>query len=242
MFQHSHNGNIETGVDRLLSLVKSRKEISLSDAAKTLNVSRDVVEHWSDVMCEQGLLKIRLSLRERYLVHPDYYKLSNGELSKLKEILSFKFSDLAKTTDLQGTILNEKAKEVRAEIKILESKIKELKIYENLKLDCEKRESVLKKQQLKLKSEKNKIESQFKLIERKEKNLEKKTKKVHEKKNQLSVMEKEMNNKFKFAIKLTAKLIKSDKKIAEKIKRLDKRERKLRIQLFTQGSKTEVTS
>ena len=55
---------IQTGVDRLVQLVKQSKRISVPDAAKTLNVSKVVVEEWADFCSSSEDIKKIRSLRE----------------------------------------------------------------------------------------------------------------------------------------------------------------------------------
>lgn len=59
---------IETGVDKLVELVKARKRISVPDAAKLLNVSKVVVEEWADFLEEEGIISIEYKFTTPYLV------------------------------------------------------------------------------------------------------------------------------------------------------------------------------
>ena len=49
---------IATPVDRLILIVKKRKKISLSEAARYLGVSQDQVEEWVRVLEEQNYVKL----------------------------------------------------------------------------------------------------------------------------------------------------------------------------------------
>jgi DNA repair exonuclease SbcCD ATPase subunit len=72
-------GKIETGVDRLVELVKERKKISIDDATKELGVSKPVVQEWAEFLEEENLIGIEYSLSKTYLVEK---KLSKGEVKK----------------------------------------------------------------------------------------------------------------------------------------------------------------
>ncbi|MBI2548403.1 hypothetical protein HYW21_03560 [Candidatus Woesearchaeota archaeon] len=59
---------IETGVDKLMSLVQQNKEISMQDASLKLGVSLEVVRQWAYSMEEEGTLTIQYRLAKEYLV------------------------------------------------------------------------------------------------------------------------------------------------------------------------------
>ena len=71
------NDKIETGVDKLLALIKSRQKLSISDAAQELNVHKTIVEHWADALDEKGLIKVKLTLKNKFLMDKDYYHKSS---------------------------------------------------------------------------------------------------------------------------------------------------------------------
>jgi chromosome segregation ATPase len=60
---------IQTGVDRLVQLIKQSNRISVPDAAKTLNVSKVVVEEWADFLEEEGIISIEYKFTTPYLVN-----------------------------------------------------------------------------------------------------------------------------------------------------------------------------
>jgi hypothetical protein len=61
-------GKIQTGVDKLVELVHQQQKISLSDAAKALGVSKAIVQEWADFLSEEGLLEVKYSLSQTYLI------------------------------------------------------------------------------------------------------------------------------------------------------------------------------
>lgn len=61
-------GNIQTGVDRLVALVKEKGKIAIDEAAKTLGVSKDNVQEWADFLEEESIIEIKYGLAKTYLV------------------------------------------------------------------------------------------------------------------------------------------------------------------------------
>jgi DNA repair exonuclease SbcCD ATPase subunit len=74
---------IETGVDKLVALVKQNRRISVPDAAKKLNVSKVVVEEWADFLEEEGIINIEYNFTTPYLVERQMSKKEVDE--KVKE-------------------------------------------------------------------------------------------------------------------------------------------------------------
>ena len=74
---------IETGVDRLVRLVKERGKIAMQDAAKQLGLSKTVIEEWADFLEEEGIISLEHSLTKSYLIER---KLTKKEVEvKAKE-------------------------------------------------------------------------------------------------------------------------------------------------------------
>lgn len=69
---------VTTDVDKLISLVERKKEISIEDAAKELGISSKTVESLGDLLEEEGIVHIKYKFTTPYLVH---------ERQKLKEEL-----------------------------------------------------------------------------------------------------------------------------------------------------------
>jgi len=79
--------SIETGVDRLLALLREKKKLDIVDAAKRLGVSLDIVQEWADFLDEEGLLKVEYSLTKTYLVPR---QLTKKELSEKQHVYNQK--------------------------------------------------------------------------------------------------------------------------------------------------------
>ncbi len=58
---------IETGVDKLVSLVQKYQKITLDDAAKELGVGTVVIQEWADFLEEQGVISVEYSLSKVWL-------------------------------------------------------------------------------------------------------------------------------------------------------------------------------
>jgi len=79
---------IETGVDKLVHIIKDKKKIEIGEAAKKLGVSKVVVEEWADFLEEEGLISIDYNLSKTFLVER---KLTKKEVvTKTKEFHSNK--------------------------------------------------------------------------------------------------------------------------------------------------------
>ncbi|MBN1275692.1 hypothetical protein JXA12_05385 [Candidatus Woesearchaeota archaeon] len=141
--------DIETGVDKLVSLIEQKKRVSLDEAAKQLGVSKVLVQEWADFLEEDGLISVEYTLSKVWLVER---KLSKSEVEKkTKEYTSKKESFVRKVeTTLQSlekdTIGFEKMKEefadlkksIGGEIEAVKKDFKELEYYENLKNNIDK--------------------------------------------------------------------------------------------------------
>src|SRR3989338_4440294 len=74
---------IETGVDKLVNLVKERGKIALADAAKELGVSTTVIQEWVDFLEDEGIISVEYKLTKPFLVE---IKLTKKEVEvKAKE-------------------------------------------------------------------------------------------------------------------------------------------------------------
>jgi len=140
---------IETGVDKLVSLVKERGRIALQDAAKELGVSMTVIQEWVDFLEEEGIISVEYKLTKPYLVER---KLTKKEVeAKAKENLS-KRDVFVRKAEVSLNFLEKQAedlKKVKSEFDRLKSELgmeldtvredlKELERYQQLKEDLQK--------------------------------------------------------------------------------------------------------
>ena len=136
--------NIETGVDKLVLLVREKKKITVSDAAKALGVSKTVLQEWADFLQEEKVIDIDYKLASTWLLEK---KLTEEDLSKKKnEFDTLKEGFVRKLESSIETINHESdnikglksdfekiKKEIGTELDKVQNEVKELESYENLK-------------------------------------------------------------------------------------------------------------
>ncbi len=73
---------IDTDVDRLYSLVKQKKKISLRSASKRLGEKKEIIEKWAKILDEAGLIDFDYSLNP---IAGAYLKVKKNEKKKTKK-------------------------------------------------------------------------------------------------------------------------------------------------------------
>jgi len=145
-------GIIETGVDKLVTLVKERGRIAMTDAAKELGVSTTVIQEWVDFLEEEGIISVEYKLTKAYLVER---KLTRKEVdAKAKEFISKK-DVFVRKAEVSLSFLEKQAedlKKVKSEFDKLKSELgleldtvredlKELEKYQQLRSELQKQVS-----------------------------------------------------------------------------------------------------
>ncbi|MBI2659311.1 hypothetical protein HYX05_04415 [Candidatus Woesearchaeota archaeon] len=140
---------IETGVDKLVNLVKERGRIPLQDAAKELGVSITVIQEWVDFLEEEGIISVEYKLTKPFLVER---KLTRKEVeAKAKEFTSKK-DVFVRKAEVSLSFLEKQAtdlKKVKSEFDRMKSELgmeldtvredlKELERYQQLKEELQK--------------------------------------------------------------------------------------------------------
>ena len=93
---------IETGVDKLVKLINTRKKISVKDAARELGVSVSSIEEWADFLEEEGIINIQTHLATVYLTEK---KVGKKELvEKVKEVKEEKDAFLRRVESSMNTM------------------------------------------------------------------------------------------------------------------------------------------
>lgn len=140
--------DIETGVDRLVSLISKNKEIELKAAAKELGVTETVVREWAEFLEEEGMISIEYGLSKVTLSER---KLTKHEAeSKIKEYHSKKdafvrtventMKSLERETDEFETIRNgflDLKDKIGTEMDDVKEELEDLKYYEELKVSID---------------------------------------------------------------------------------------------------------
>ncbi|MDD5086374.1 MAG: hypothetical protein PHV16_01350 [Candidatus Nanoarchaeia archaeon] len=114
---------LQTGVDKLVSLIKEKKRISVPQAAKQLGVSHVLVEEWADFLEEDDIISIEYRLATPWLVDK---KLKKEELKKrIKEFQGKKEVLIRKSESLLGFLNNQgdDITKIREEFKNLKNQI-----------------------------------------------------------------------------------------------------------------------
>ncbi|MBI2647139.1 hypothetical protein HYW99_01565 [Candidatus Woesearchaeota archaeon] len=155
---------IETGVDKLVNLIKERGKIALADAAKELGVSETVVQEWSDFLEEEGIISIEYKLTKPYLVER---KLTKKEVEKKAKEFTSKKDVFVRKAEVSLNFLEKQAEE----LKKVKGEFDKLKNELGLELDTTRNE--LKeleqyqqmREQLKKQIEEQKKDAQLKIEE-----------------------------------------------------------------------------
>ena len=135
---------LETGVDKLVSLIKEKKRISVPQAAKALGVSPVVVEEWADFLEEDDVISIDYKFATPWLIDK---KLKKEEIVKKvkefhgkKDVIIRRSESLLSSVNKEGediTKVRDEFKKIREEIHSeagnVQNELKELEKYEELK-------------------------------------------------------------------------------------------------------------
>ena len=162
---------IETGVDKLVNLVRERGRIALADAAKELGVSTIVTQEWVEFLEEEGIISVEYKLTKPYLVER---KLTKKEVeAKAKEFASKK-DVFVRKSEVSLSFLEKQAdelKKIKSEFDRLKSELgmelgtvredlKELERYQQLREELQKQVAGQKDEA------KNKIDELMQHVER----------------------------------------------------------------------------
>src|SRR3989338_5204689 len=140
---------IETGVDKLVNLVKERGRIALQDAAKELGVSTTVIQEWVDFLEEEGIISVEYKLTKPYLVER---KLTKKEVEAKAKDFSSKKEVFVRKAEVSLNFLEKQAEELKKvkadfdrlkqelgmELDTVREDLKELEKYQQLKDELKK--------------------------------------------------------------------------------------------------------
>jgi len=135
---------IQTGVDKLVVLVRKNKRISIADAAKHLGVSTVVVEEWADFLEEEGIISVEYKFTTPYLVER---RLTREEVVGKEKEFGGKKEAFVRRAEVTLALLDKEStafqkikeqfedikKNLGSEIKKVQGDLKELEKFENLK-------------------------------------------------------------------------------------------------------------
>lgn len=140
---------IETGVDKLVKLVKERGRIALADSAKELGVSTTVIQEWVDFLEDEGIISVEYKLTKPYLVER---KLTKKEVDVKSKEFEGKKEGFIRKAEVNLSFLqkqSEDLKKVKSEFDKLKSELglqldtvrselEQLEKYQQLKQDMQK--------------------------------------------------------------------------------------------------------
>src|SRR3989338_2122020 len=123
---------IETGVDKLVNLIKERGKISIPDAAKQLGTSTQVVGEWADFLEEEGIISIQHTLTKPYLVER---KLTKKEVESKAKEFEGKKDVFVRKAEVTVNFLEKEA----GKLNEVKKELDELHKYEQLKISFDKK-------------------------------------------------------------------------------------------------------
>ncbi len=140
---------IETGVDKLVNIVKERGRIALSDAAKELGVSTTVVQEWVDFLEDEGIISVEYKLTKPYLVER---KLTKKEVEVKAKEFTGKKDVFIRKAEVNLNFLEKQAEGLRKvkgefdsmknelglELDTVREELKELDRYHQLRIELQK--------------------------------------------------------------------------------------------------------
>lgn len=101
---------IETGVDKLVNIVKERGRIALVDVAKELGVSPTVIQEWVDFLEEEGIISVEYKLTKPYLVER---KLTKKEVEAKEKEFASKKEVFVRKAEVSLSFLEKQAEELK---------------------------------------------------------------------------------------------------------------------------------
>lgn len=119
---------IETGVDKLVNLVKERGRIALADAANELGVSATVIQEWVNFLEEEGIISVEYKLTKPFLVER---KLTKKEVEEKAKDFTSRKDVFVRKAEVSLSFLEKQAEE----LKKVKSEFDRLKSELGLELD-----------------------------------------------------------------------------------------------------------
>ncbi len=147
---------IETGVDKLIELIKVKKRLSFPEAANELGINQNLLEEWADFLEEEGIITVEYKLTTPYLVvkelrkeeatqkTEDFLRKKETFVNKAESMLSIIEKESKELTTIKSE--SEKLKKsIGIDITKVEGDLKKLENYENSKSDLHKQ--IIEKEQ-----------------------------------------------------------------------------------------------
>ena len=140
---------IETGVDKLVKIVKERGRIALADAARELGVSTTVIQEWVDFLEEEGIISVEYKLTKPYIVQK---QLTKKEVETKAKEFAGKKDVFVRKAEVSLSFLEKQAEELKSvkgefdklkndlglDLDTVRDELKELERYQQLKEELRK--------------------------------------------------------------------------------------------------------
>ena len=104
------NSVIETGVDKLVSLINAKGKIASYDAAKELGVSSTVVMEWADFLEEEGIINIEYKFTKPFLIAR---KLAKKDVQEKAKEFSGKKDIFVRKAEISLIFLDKEAEKLK---------------------------------------------------------------------------------------------------------------------------------
>lgn len=141
--------NIETGVDKLVSLINRKKKISINAAADELGVGMNVLQEWADFLEDESLITVDYKFNKTYLCER---KLTKKEIEKKARVYASKKDAFTRKVEFALKSLQKESagfEQIKSEFKKLKDTIgrdvdqvrqelQELRHYEDLKKNIDR--------------------------------------------------------------------------------------------------------
>jgi len=213
---------IVTGVDRLLKLINENAEITLTSAANHLRVDRGIVDQWSEILEEEGLIRTEFTITEKILFSLHKEITTPKQESKLMRALKRHVKTLTLERQFNEKELKEREKELKRCMEAVDKKIEVVKRYEKI------RDETLKEKE-EISKARDRLESERKTLVQGRESLAKTQEKIDEKLTKIATADTELKQREKALREGEKHLAKSQKDIASRIKLIEEREKEFGI-------------
>ena len=140
---------IETGVDKLVNLIKQRGKIALADAAVELGVSTTVIQEWVNFLEDEGIISVEYKLTKPFLVER---KLTKKEVDEKAKEFSNKKDVFVRKSEVSLSFLQKQESELKKvkgefdrikselglQLDTVRAEMKELEKYQQSKMEMQK--------------------------------------------------------------------------------------------------------
>jgi chromosome segregation ATPase len=253
--------NIETGIDKLVELIKKRGKVSLRSAAKELGVSKPVALEWAELLEEENIVTIEYGLMDSTLslrkIGPKEVEGKKKEFLAQKDVFVNKIDNAITTLDFEHNGLKKLQKEfdqikkdISDDLGAVRDKVQKLDNYHKIKHDIDKEmisqksefENYIGEMNKKIDDENSKYAEIIKMINLKESEIEREKKETED----IEMLEESLRvklNEIIRAVNESTKKLKSDSEIIgankNELKALKKKAEEIKNNILDKKTKIE---